>query len=47
MNEQLDKCLREALIIDGVVEFRNERFWTKSFGKLVGVIFKGFHTFRT
>ncbi|OXU31177.1 hypothetical protein TSAR_009419 [Trichomalopsis sarcophagae] len=36
MSEQLDKCLREALIIDGVLEFRNERFWTKSFGKLAG-----------
>ncbi|XP_058790916.1 zinc transporter 6-like isoform X2 [Phymastichus coffea] len=34
MSEQLQRCLQEALIIDGVLEFRNERFWTKSFGKL-------------
>lgn len=32
---QLDKCLRDALIIDGVLEFKNEKFWTQSFGKLV------------
>ncbi|XP_043270852.1 uncharacterized protein [Venturia canescens] len=38
MYKQLDECLREALIIDGVVEFRNERFWTKSFGKLAGTL---------
>ncbi|XP_015112002.1 zinc transporter 6 isoform X2 [Diachasma alloeum] len=38
MIEQLDKCLREALDIDGVLEFRNERFWTKSFGKLAGTL---------
>ncbi|KAG8230995.1 hypothetical protein J437_LFUL010011 [Ladona fulva] len=33
---QLDKCLRETLTIDGVLEFRNEHFWTLSFGKLAG-----------
>ncbi|XP_024940326.1 uncharacterized protein LOC107267310 isoform X2 [Cephus cinctus] len=38
MSEQLDKCLREALNVDGVLEFRNERFWTKSFGKLAGTL---------
>ncbi|XP_066600642.1 zinc transporter 6-like [Prorops nasuta] len=38
MIEQLDKYLREALMIDGVLEFRNEVFWTKSFGKLAGSI---------
>ncbi|XP_048505349.1 uncharacterized protein LOC105691443 isoform X2 [Athalia rosae] len=38
MGEQLDKCLREALNIDGVLEFRNERFWTQSFGKLAGTV---------
>lgn len=32
---QLDRCLREALTIDGVLEFKNENFWTVSFGKLV------------
>lgn len=25
---QLDKCLREALTLDGVLEFRHEKFWT-------------------
>ena len=24
---QLDKCLREALTLDGVLEFRHEKFW--------------------
>lgn len=33
---QLDKCLRETLTIDGVLEFRNEHFWTLSFGKMAG-----------
>ncbi|XP_049789499.1 zinc transporter 6-A-like isoform X1 [Schistocerca nitens] len=33
---QLDKCLRESLTIDGVLEFRNEHFWTLSFGKMAG-----------
>ncbi|CAG2066773.1 unnamed protein product, partial [Timema podura] len=33
---QLDKCLRETLTFDGVLEFRNEHFWTLSFGKLAG-----------
>ena len=33
---QLDRCLREALTIDGVLEFKNEHFWTVSFGKLAG-----------
>ncbi|XP_071505038.1 zinc transporter 6-like [Diadema antillarum] len=33
---QLDKCLREASTLDGVLEFRNEHFWTMSFGQLVG-----------
>ncbi len=32
---QLDRLLREALTIDGVLEFKNEHFWTVSFGKLV------------
>lgn len=32
----LDKCLREASTLDGVLEFRNERFWTLGFGDLVG-----------
>ncbi|XP_046849273.1 zinc transporter 6-like [Xenia sp. Carnegie-2017] len=33
---QVDKCMREALTLDGVLEFRNEHFWSLSFGKLVG-----------
>ncbi|XP_063221353.1 zinc transporter 6-like isoform X2 [Bacillus rossius redtenbacheri] len=33
---QLDKCLRETLTIDGVLEFRNEHFWMLSFGKMAG-----------
>jgi Co/Zn/Cd efflux system component len=35
MISQLDKCLREASTLDGVLEFRNEHFWTVSFGKVV------------
>uniref|UniRef100_A0A0C9PNH8 SLC30A6 protein n=1 Tax=Fopius arisanus TaxID=64838 RepID=A0A0C9PNH8_9HYME len=38
MTEQLCECLREALDIDGVLEFRNECFWIKSFGKLAGTL---------
>ncbi|KAK2547511.1 Zinc transporter 6, partial [Acropora cervicornis] len=30
---QIDKCLREASTLDGVLEFRNEHFWTISFGR--------------
>nr|XP_054759168.1 zinc transporter 6-like [Lytechinus pictus] len=33
---QLDKSLREASTLDGVLEFRNEHFWTLSFGQLAG-----------
>lgn len=33
---QLDKSLREASTLDGVLEFRDEHFWTLSFGTLVG-----------
>lgn len=33
---QLDRCLRETLTIDGILEFRNEHFWTLSFGKMAG-----------
>lgn len=36
MISQLDKCLREASTLDGVLEFRNEHFWTLSFGTIVG-----------
>lgn len=32
---QLDKVLREASTLDGVLEFRHEHFWTLSFGVLV------------
>lgn len=35
---QLDKCLREASTLDGVLEFRNEHFWTLSFGKMAGSV---------
>lgn len=33
---QLDKIMREASTLDGVLEFRNEHFWTISFGVLAG-----------
>ena len=33
---QLDKILREASTLDGVLEFRDEHFWTISFGVLAG-----------
>jgi zinc transporter 6 len=36
MVNHLDKCLREASTLDGVLEFRNEHFWTLGFGNLVG-----------
>jgi hypothetical protein len=32
----LVKSLREASTLDGVLEFRNEHFWTMSFGVLAG-----------
>ncbi|XP_023238092.1 zinc transporter 6-like [Centruroides sculpturatus] len=35
---QLDKCLREASTLDGVLEFRNEHFWTIAFGNLSGSV---------
>jgi len=35
---QLDKCLREASTLDGVLEFRHEHFWTVSFGSLAGSV---------
>ncbi|KAL8603028.1 hypothetical protein ACOMHN_051905 [Nucella lapillus] len=35
---QLDKLLREASTLDGVLEFRHEHFWTLSFGTLVGSV---------
>lgn len=35
---QLDKLLREASTLDGVLEFRHEHFWTLSFGVLVGTL---------
>ena len=33
---QLDKVLREASTLDGVLEFREEHFWTLSLGHLAG-----------
>uniref|UniRef100_A0A0L8HAV3 Cation efflux protein transmembrane domain-containing protein n=2 Tax=Octopus bimaculoides TaxID=37653 RepID=A0A0L8HAV3_OCTBM len=35
---QLDKLLREASTLDGVLEFRHEHFWTVSFGVLAGTL---------
>ncbi|XP_064602001.1 zinc transporter 6-A-like [Liolophura sinensis] len=35
---QLDKLLREATTLDGVLEFRHEHFWTLSFGTLAGSV---------
>lgn len=35
---QLDKILREASTLDGVLEFRHEHFWTLSFGILAGSV---------
>nr|XP_019933669.1 PREDICTED: zinc transporter 6-like [Paralichthys olivaceus] len=32
---QLDKLLREVSTLDGVLEVRNEHFWTVGFGSLV------------
>lgn len=32
---QLDKCIREASTLDGVLEVTNEHFWQLSFGQLV------------
>lgn len=34
----LDKCLREASTMEGVLEFRNEHFWTLGYNDLVGSI---------
>ncbi|KAK2896288.1 hypothetical protein QQF64_006328 [Cirrhinus molitorella] len=35
---QLDKLLREVSTLDGVLEVRNEHFWTVGFGSLAGSI---------
>ncbi|KAM7302513.1 zinc transporter 6 [Ixodes scapularis] len=35
---QLDKCLREASTLDGVLEFRHEQFWSLSLGSLAGSV---------
>lgn len=35
---QLDKVLREASTLDGVLEFRHEHFWTLSFRTLAGSV---------
>lgn len=32
----LDKCLREASTHEGILEFRNEHFWTLGYNNLVG-----------
>jgi len=38
MISSLDKCLREAATLDGVLEFRNEHFWTLTWGVLAGTL---------
>ncbi|KFM60469.1 Zinc transporter 6, partial [Stegodyphus mimosarum] len=38
VTDLLDKCLREASTLDGVLEFRNEHFWLLGFDKIVGTI---------
>lgn len=35
---QLDKCIREASTLDGVLEFRHEHFWTVAFGMMAGSV---------
>lgn len=35
----LDKALREASTLEGVLELRNEHFWTIGFGVLVGSLY--------
>lgn len=36
MTNHLDKCLREASTMDGVLEFRNEHFWSLGYNNIVG-----------
>ena len=38
MISHLDKCLREASTMDGVLEFRNEHFWSLGWNNIVGTI---------
>jgi len=38
MISHVDKCLREASTMDGVLEFRNEHFWSLGYNNLVGTI---------
>ena len=38
MISSLDKCLREAATLDGVLEFRNEHFWTLTWGVVAGTL---------
>ncbi|CAL8080595.1 unnamed protein product [Orchesella dallaii] len=35
---QLEQAVREAMTIDGVLEFRNELFWTLSYGQIAGTV---------
>jgi len=37
--DQLDKALREACTLEGVLEYRNEHFWTQSPGVFVGSLY--------
>eukprot|EP01137_Pigoraptor_chileana_P017172 Opistho-2@74856 len=36
VSNQIDKCLREATTLEGVLELRNERFWMESYGRIAG-----------
>eukprot|EP01136_Pigoraptor_vietnamica_P011630 Opistho-1_new@50703 len=36
VSNQIDKCLREATTLEGVLELRNEHFWVESYGRTVG-----------
>lgn len=38
VSTSIDKCLKEANTLDGLLEFRQENFWTVSFGKYAGLL---------
>eukprot|EP01116_Phalansterium_solitarium_P003904 TRINITY_DN14747_c0_g1_i1.p1 TRINITY_DN14747_c0_g1~~TRINITY_DN14747_c0_g1_i1.p1 ORF type:complete len:344 (+),score=93.62 TRINITY_DN14747_c0_g1_i1:118-1149(+) len=39
IKDQLQKALREAATLDGVLEYRNEHFWTQAPGEFVGSVY--------
>ena len=39
ISDQLDKVLREVSTLEGVLECRNEHFWTQSPGVFVGSLY--------